>query len=254
MKRYILLALLLKLSTTIFAQEKFVKENKTAYCKLILKEGKLVGECTKSFFTGFEMNLTNTKLDSANLFKQLPSTGKARVSYIPDSKEKVDYQLNVKYEVTNRLGFAQILIKTSDGWFAMNKLKVYKDSITFEMDNDLDPPLTESDLLIIRKTIVLLKDEKQWNRNDDRLCKDDIANKSYSLFCALQTASIEVAGSYDHRKAVLQIIRKTIAEMYPNKAFEHRLRDFNNLPETTHTVLMDLLTRVENELIKELKN
>ena len=255
MKYHILLLLLLfKSSTALFAQEQFILDNKTAYCQLFLKEGKLVGACEKSFFIEFEINLTNPKLDSLNLFKQLPLSGKARISYIPNSKEKVDYQVDVEYELTHRQGFPQILMKTSDGWFAMDHLKIFSDRIEFEMDNDPDPPVTESDLLIIRKTITLLKEEKQWNRNDDRKCKDDVENQKYSLFCALHTASVDVSGSYDHRKAVLQIIRKTIVEIYPSKVLEHRLRDFNNLPETNHAVLMDLLTRVENQVIKELKN
>src|SRR5690606_29572688 len=100
-----------------------------------------------SFFTEFEINLTNPKLDSVNLFKQLPLNGSAKVSYIPNSNEKVDYELKAQYDLTNREGFPQILIKTSDGWFAINKLKIYNDSITFEMNNDPDPPITKSDLL-----------------------------------------------------------------------------------------------------------
>lgn len=253
MKLFIQLLFLFASATTLFAQEQFILDNKTGYCKLFLKDGKLVGACTKSFFKEFEISLTNPKLDSINLFKQLPLFGKASVSYIPNSKEKVDYQLDVKYELTNRQGFPQILMKTSDGWFAMDNLKIYSDSIEFEMDNDPEPPVTESDLLIIRKTMELLKDEKQWNRNDDRKCKEDAENKTYSLFCALYAASVEEVGTYDHRKAVMQMIRKTIVEMYPNKELEHRLRDFNNLPETNHTVLMDLLTRVESQVIKALE-
>ncbi len=238
----------------LFAQEKFILENKIAYCKLILKDGKLKGECKNSFFTELEINLPFSKLDSLNLFTQLPLNGKAKVSYIPNSNRKENYELKAQYDLTNREGFPQILIKTTDGWFAMNKLKIYSDSITFEMDNDPEPPITESDLLIIRKTIALLQDENHWNRNDDRQCDDDVANKTYSLFCALQKTSIEVVGSYDHRKAVMQKIRKAIVEIYPNKELQHRLRDFNNLPETSHKLLMDLLTRVENQIIKELQN
>ncbi len=255
MKFYLILFVLcISVSSKLFGQEKFILENELATCKLTLKDGKLSGECKNSFFTEFEINLTNHKLDSVNLFKQLPLNGTAKVSYIPNSNEKVDYELKAQYDLTNREGFPQILIKTTDGWFAMNKLKIYNDSITFEMNNDPDPPITKSDLLIIQKTKALLKDENHWNRNDDRKCKDDVANKIYSLFCALYIASIEVEGAYDHRKAVLQKIRKTIVEIYPNKELEHRLRDFNNLPETDHKLLMDLLTRVENQIIEELGN
>lgn len=252
MKRYSTLFLLL-LSTTLFAQEQFVLDNRTAYCTLFLKDGKLIGTCEKSFFTSFEINLTNQQLDSVSLFKQLPLSGIAKVTYVPNSKENVDYKLKAAYDVTTRAGFPQILIKTSDGWFAMDNLKIYSDRITFEMDNDPDPPITTTDLMVINKVIFLLQDEKQWNRNDDRRCKDDIENKIYSLFCALYSASVEVEGAYNHRSAIMQRIRKTIVDIYPNKELEHRLQSFNNLPETDHTVLMDLLTRVKNQVSEMLK-
>ena len=90
------------------------------------------------------------------------------------------------------------------------------------------------------------------SRNQD-VSKDDAENKNYSLFCALYTASVEVEGAYNHRSAVMQRIRKTIVEIYPKKELEHRLRDFNNLPETDHKVLMDLLTQVRNQVNEKLK-
>ena len=245
---------LLFLSTTFFAQEQFVLDNRTAYCSLFLKDGKLIGTCEKSFFTSFEINLTNQQLDSVSLFKQLPLSGIANVTYVPNSKENVDYKLKAEYDVTTRAGFPQILIKTSDGWFAMDNLKIFSDRITFEMDNDPDPPITTTDLMVINKTITLLQDEKHWNRNDDRRCKDDIENKIYSLFCALYSASVEVEGAYNHRSAIMQRIRKTIVDIYPNKELEHRLQSFNNLPETDHSVLMDLLTRVKNQVSEKLKD
>jgi hypothetical protein len=50
MKLYSTLFLLF-LSTTLFAHEQFVLDNRTAYCTLFLKDGKLIGTCEKSFFT-----------------------------------------------------------------------------------------------------------------------------------------------------------------------------------------------------------
>jgi hypothetical protein len=71
-----------------------------------------------------------------------------------------------------------------------------------------------------------------WNRNDDRVCNDDEATGKRSLFCALQKACIEVLGSYDHRRVALQEVRFAVEDATRGRDFEHRLMEFNNLPET----------------------
>ena len=93
-------------------------------------------------------------------------------------------------------------------------------------------PVTTDDLRILEKADALLKDESRWNRNDDRACDDDRATGRFSLFCALETACTEVLGEYDHRRAALQEVRFVIEEVTRGREFEHRLMDFNNLPET----------------------
>jgi hypothetical protein len=78
----------------------------------------------------------------------------------------------------------------------------------------------------------LLEDESAWNRADDRECADDEATGKRSLFCALQKACIEVLGKYDHRRVALQEVRFAVEDATRGRDFEHRLRDFNNLPTT----------------------
>ena len=95
-----------------------------------------------------------------------------------------------------------------------------------------DQPVTPDDLRILLRANELLKDESVWNRNDDRVCDDDEATGKRSLFCALQKACIEVLGKYDHRRVALQEVRFAVEEATVGRDFEHRLRDFNNLPET----------------------
>ena len=75
----------------------------------------------------------------------------------------------------------------------------------------------------------ILSDESKWNRHDTRGC--DPKATTWSLFCALETANTEVLGVYDHRRAALQEVRFAIEEV-AHRDFEHRLMDFNNLPET----------------------
>jgi len=98
----------------------------------------------------------------------------------------------------------------------------------------------------------LLKDESVWNRADDRECADDEATGKRSLFCALQRACIDVLGSYDHRRVALQEARFAVEDATRGRDFEHRLRDFNNLPTTrlqdVRAVLQVALERVKSRL------
>lgn len=95
-----------------------------------------------------------------------------------------------------------------------------------------DQPVTPDDLRILTKAAELLKDESVWNRADDRECQDDEATGRRSLFCALQKACIDVLGTYDHRRVALQEVRFAVEDATRDQDFEHRLRDFNNLPTT----------------------
>ena len=96
-----------------------------------------------------------------------------------------------------------------------------------------DQPVTKEDVLILQKAADLLKSEAVWNRQDDRECGDDEATSKRSLFCALQRACIDALGKYDHRRVALQEVRFAVEDATRGQDFEHRLRDFNNLPTTT---------------------
>jgi hypothetical protein len=95
-----------------------------------------------------------------------------------------------------------------------------------------DLPVTADDVGILVRAESLLSDTSVWNRADERECKDDEATGKRSLFCALQRACIDVLGSYDHRRVALQEVRFAVEDATRGKNFEHRLRDFNNLPTT----------------------
>ena len=95
-----------------------------------------------------------------------------------------------------------------------------------------DQPVTADDVAILTRAEALLSNASVWNRTDDRECKDDEATGKRSLFCALQKACIDVLGSYDHRRVALQEVRFAVEDATRGRDFEHRLRDFNNLPET----------------------
>jgi hypothetical protein len=224
-----------------------------------LENGKLVGTCENTYLIkGFEIEIMEIMLDSSTLFNQLPLNGKFTVDekvydarYVSTESEAFN---DVRYELTSRMGFPQILIKTKVGSFTMDDLVINHDNISFSINLQPTPPVTKSDLTIIMKVKELLKSEECWHKDDDRDCEDDVDKKRYSLFCALKIASTEVEGEYNHRNAIMQKVRIYINNKYPNKVFAHRLRDYNNMPETNYNDLMNLLEAIENEVIHELEN
>jgi hypothetical protein len=117
-----------------------------------------------------------------------------------------------------------------------------------------DQPVTKDDLRILLKADSLLKSESVWNRKDDRECDDDEATGKRSLFCALQKACIDVLGAYDHRRAALQEVRFAVEDATRGREFEHRLRDFNNLPTTRLSDIKKVLRVATDRVRSRLKN
>ena len=117
-----------------------------------------------------------------------------------------------------------------------------------------DQPVTNDDLRILLKAEELLKNESAWNRKDDRECDDDEATGKRSLFCALQKACIDVLGAYDHRGVALQEVRFAVEDATRGRDFEHRLRDFNNLPTTRLADLQRVLRVATDRVKSRLKN
>jgi hypothetical protein len=114
-----------------------------------------------------------------------------------------------------------------------------------------DQPVTKDDPLILKRADEILSDETKWNRKDDRTCRPE--DKEWSLFCALEKASIEVLGKYDHRRAALQEVRFAIEDVTQGREFEHRLMDFNNLPTTQFKDIKKVLKMATEKVAAKLK-
>jgi hypothetical protein len=99
-------------------------------------------------------------------------------------------------------------------------------------DSDARPQVGKVDLKTVRRAREILDSPSRWNRADNRVCPE-IA-KTFSLYCALEKATTEKAGSFAHRGAAMQEARFVIGEIAPNvNYYEHWLRDYNNDPTTT---------------------
>lgn len=92
-------------------------------------------------------------------------------------------------------------------------------------------PVSEQDVAILDRATTILSSEANWDRADDRQCHPE--DSKFSLFCALQRASVDTLGGYQHRRVALQEVRFALEEATIGRTYEHRLRDFNNDPATT---------------------
>jgi hypothetical protein len=52
---------------------------------------------------------------------------------------------------------------------------------------------------------------------------------------------VEVVGEYQHCRPALQGVRSAVEELTKGRELEHRLMDFNNLPETTFEQIEQVL-------------
>src|SRR5438552_184872 len=78
----------------------------------------------------------------------------------------------------------------------------------FGGDPDAHPSVTKDDLRIVQRARQILDNSSKWNRADTRECPKDA--KTFSLYCALERATQEVTGSFQHRGAAMQEARFAI--------------------------------------------
>ena len=81
------------------------------------------------------------------------------------------------------------------------------------------------------RAAAMFTSEAVWNRADDRSCP--AGAKTWSLYCAVEQASIDLLGAYHHRRPAAQLVRQIVDERTVGRSYSHRLMDYNNDP-TTH--------------------
>jgi hypothetical protein len=101
----------------------------------------------------------------------------------------------------------------------------------------------------VKRAAVILSSERVWNRADTRECSP--ADTKWSIYCAMEKATVEVAGGFHHRRLALQVVRKIVEERSAGKPYKHRLMDYNNDPATrfadVQTLFTEALQRMKNE-------
>jgi hypothetical protein len=119
-------------------------------------------------------------------------------------------------------------------------------------ESDARPPVAPADVRIVQRAAQILSSPEKWNRADNRICP--AIAKTFSLYCALERATDEVSGHFEHRGAAMQEARFVIEDVAPNwKAYNHRLMDYNNDPKTTFADIQKVLRLLEERINQRLK-
>lgn len=124
-------------------------------------------------------------------------------------------------------------------------------------DSNARPPVTEADLRIAKRAQEILDSPSKWDRADTRECPPKA--KTFSLYCALEKATLEISGKFEHRGAAMQEARFVIDDVAPNRnTYNHRLMGYNNDPTTTWADVQKffalLQDRINKRLAKEAKS
>jgi hypothetical protein len=128
-----------------------------------------------------------------------------------------------------------------------------KETAWEDLDSEVVPPVTAEDIQIVKRAKAILSSPAKWNRADNRECPT--AAKTFSLYCALERATVETSGRFEHRGAAMQEARFVINDdLARGNHYEHRLMDYNNDPKTTFADTQKFFQLVEERIEKRLKN
>jgi hypothetical protein len=118
-------------------------------------------------------------------------------------------------------------------------------------DSNARPPVTETDVQIVRRAKEILNSSAVWNRAGTRTCPPEA--KTFSLYCAMEKATQELSGKFEHRGAAMQESRFLIEAIAPDAAYYgHRLMDYNNDPSTTFFDVQKFFQLLEDRITKRL--
>jgi hypothetical protein len=121
-------------------------------------------------------------------------------------------------------------------------------------DSQAQPPVSKADGKTVKKARGILNSPEKWNRADNRACPNSATK--FSLYCALEKATVEMTGDFAHRGAAMQEARFVIDEdLAPGNDYHHRLMNYNNDPRTTFADVQRffdfLQARIEGRLEQE---
>lgn len=140
------------------------------------------------------------------------------------------------------------VLRTEYGWFPVDGF-VVDSTLSFRLDPQHEVKPNSLDLEIVRRAASILSTESVWNRADNRECPANAT--TWSIYCALERATIEVTGGFQHRRPALQVVRMIVDERTATRHYHHRLMDYNNDPTTHLADIQSLFEDAEKRINRQ---
>jgi hypothetical protein len=120
--------------------------------------------------------------------------------------------------------------RTSEGWFPISKFRASADGMRFQLDGKKEVPPNAVDREILERATTIISSDAVWNRADNRICP--ATAKSWSIYCAVERAQLDVVGGFSHRRPAGELVREIVDERTKDRGYDHRMMDYNNDPRT----------------------
>ena len=118
------------------------------------------------------------------------------------------------------------VIRTYTGWYPVSGFEIRDSVMRFKIDVVKQVPPSALDKKILERAATIITSDAVWNRADNRKCPATAT--TWSIYCAVERAEIEIAGGFHHRRPAMELVRGIVDERTKAKSYQHRLMDYNN--------------------------
>ncbi|HEY2382979.1 MAG TPA: hypothetical protein VGK48_17520 [Terriglobia bacterium] len=120
--------------------------------------------------------------------------------------------------------------RTYVGWFPISGFSVSNSAIRFQLDGKQEVPPNAVDREILQRAATIITSDAVWNRADDRKCPATAT--TWSIYCAVERAQLDVVGAFHHRRPAGELVREIVEARTKDRSYLHRMMDYNNDPAT----------------------
>jgi hypothetical protein len=120
--------------------------------------------------------------------------------------------------------------RTEAGWFPISGFRVTDNAIRFQLSGKKEVPPNAVDREILERAATIINSDAVWNRADNRICPT--AAKSWSIYCAIERAQLDILGGFHHRRPAAELVREIVDARTKGRPYHHRMMDYNNDPIT----------------------
>jgi hypothetical protein len=122
------------------------------------------------------------------------------------------------------------VLRTEYGWFPVSGFSATASELRFQVDASHEVAPSGLDRQIVERAAAILSSDTAWNRADNRRCRPTAT--TWSIYCAVVQASIDVTGASHHRRPAMEVVREAVEARVAGRRYHHRLMDYNNDPST----------------------